>query len=247
MRGDTCIVFLKACVNGAREPREHGALPVTADELARDARRVAAAGAQAIHLHVKNDQGVDTFDAVLTDAAVRAVRAAVPGLRIGVTTGAWAAPDPLERSAAIRRWTMQPDFASVNWHEEGAEQIARTLLERGIGVEAGLWHAEAVTAWLDSPLRSRCFRVLVELPDGLDAAETVAEADRLVRMIDGRQTQILLHGEGSSCWAAIEYAGSRRLATRIGLEDTLSMTGGSVAVDNASLVRAARELLTATE
>jgi uncharacterized protein (DUF849 family) len=57
--------------------------------------------------------------------------------------------DPLaaERMAAVRSWTVLPDFASVNWHEVGSEAVAAVLLERGVGVEAGLWHADAVDAW----------------------------------------------------------------------------------------------------
>lgn len=69
-----------------------------------------------------------------------------------------------------------PAFASVNWHEDGAEAVAQALLERGVGVEAGLWHADGVDAWLGSAHRERCCRVLIELPDGLDQAATEAEA-----------------------------------------------------------------------
>lgn len=46
------MLRMKACLNGARHPREHPALPVTPGELAQDAARVRAAGADALHLHV---------------------------------------------------------------------------------------------------------------------------------------------------------------------------------------------------
>lgn len=132
---------------------------------------------------------------------------------------------------SVRGWTTLPDFASVNWHEPGAEQVAAILLERGVGVEAGLWHAAAVQAWLASPSRDRCVRVLLELPDGLDHAATLAEAGRLLNMIQEGdvRTPVLLHGEGSSCWPALQEAGRRGLATRIGLEDTLTLPDGSPA------------------
>jgi uncharacterized protein (DUF849 family) len=126
-------VFLKACLNGARLPGEHRALPVRAEELARDARLVQAAGVQAVHLHVKDDRGADTFDATLTDAAVRAVRAAAPGLPVGLTTGAWAAPDPADRVVAIGSWSQIPDFVSVNWHEDGAVGSIRTSAQMSDG------------------------------------------------------------------------------------------------------------------
>ena len=233
-------MLLKACLNGPRRRGDHPALPVSAEEIAADAVGVAAAGAAAVHVHPKDDDGADSLAADRVAAVVTAVRGAVPGLPVGVTTGAWALPDPAERAAAVGSWGVVPDFASVNWHEDGAEAVAAALLDRGVGVEAGLWHADAVDAWRCSALRDRCFRVLVELPDGLDEAATEAEAGRLIDRLAGVHAQLLLHGEGSSCWPALRCAVRRGLATRIGLEDVLVLPDGAPAPDNAALVRAAR-------
>lgn len=235
-------MLLKACLNGARHPREHPALPVSPDQLARDATRVRAAGADAVHVHAKDDRGEDTLEGGALASVLVAVRRAVPGLPIGVTTGAWTVADPAGRVSAVSAWTSLPDFASVNWHEPGAEQVASVLLERGVAVEAGLWHADAVRAWLVSPLRQRCLRVLIELPDGLDQRETDAEAGRLLDLLHrgaAPDVPVLLHGEGSSCWPALQYARGRGLDTRIGLEDVLELPDGSSAPDNAALVAAA--------
>ncbi len=114
---------------------------------------------------------------------LEAVRADTPDVMVGVSTGAWVLPNPQARVQAIREWTILPDFASVNWHETGAEDVAAALLQRGVGVEAGLWHAEAMTAWLESPHHDRCLRVLLELPDGLDEAASTAMADRLLDLL----------------------------------------------------------------
>ena len=86
---------------------------------------------------------MDSLQPDVVDAAVSAVRHAVPGLPVGVTTGYWALPDADTRSRAVRRWSELPDFASVNWHEPGAQDLAELLLSRGVGVEAGIFHAEA--------------------------------------------------------------------------------------------------------
>jgi len=243
-------VLLKACVNGVRRPGEHPALPVTPVELAMDVAAVWRAGAGAVHLHVKDPAGDDTFAHSELAAVLKAVRGAAPALPIGVTTGAWALPDPSERVAAIEAWTVLPGFASVNWHEDGADDVAAALLGRGVGVEAGLWHAEAVEAWLSSPHRDRCLRVLLELPDGLAEAEAQAEAGQLLRQVrngvrrnPAARLPILLHGEGSSCWPALKEAARLGLDTRIGLEDTLELPDGSRAPDNATLVTVARELI----
>jgi uncharacterized protein (DUF849 family) len=241
------VPLLKACLNGARRPSEHPALPVTPDQLARNAAAVAAAGADAVHLHVKDAAGADTLNgAALADVLV-AVRAAVPGLPVGVTTGAWAAPDPAERVALLRSWSVLPDFASVNWHEDGAEDVAAALLDRGVGVEAGIWHSHAAAAWFGSPHRDACLRVLVELPDRTDDVATAARAERLVGLVAGAAREVLLHGEGASCWPLLELAARRGLAVRVGLEDTLVLPDGCRAPGNAALVRAARTVVTACD
>lgn len=244
--GRVADVLLKVCVNGARLPEEHPALPVTPIEIARDCATAQAEGAQAVHLHVKDERGRDTFAPEPLAAVLRAVRTTAPKLRVGVTTGAWASPDPGDRVRAINRWTAVPDFASVNWHETGADDVAAALLKRGVAVEAALWHDEAVAAWAASPLRERCLRVLIELPDGPHHDETVTMGDRLlasVRAVTGDALPVLLHGEGSSTWPALRRAAELGLATRIGLEDTLTDPDGRPVRGNAELVHHAVGIL----
>ncbi|WBB83307.1 MULTISPECIES: 3-keto-5-aminohexanoate cleavage protein [unclassified Micromonospora] len=130
--------MLKACLNGTRRRDEHPAVPLTPAELAADAVRCAAAGVAAVHVHPRDDAGAESLDPAVIAAAVTAIRASRPGLPVGVSTGAWIVPDPAERVAAVRAWTVLPDFASVNAHEPGAAQVAAALHERGVMVEAGL-------------------------------------------------------------------------------------------------------------
>ncbi len=240
-------MLLKACLNGARRPTDHPRLPVTAAEIATDAALARAAGADAVHVHVKDADGLDTLDGTALAEVLEATRSAAPGLALGVTTGAWTGPDPRARLAAVRSWTALPDFASVNWHEDGAEEIAGELLRSGVGVEAGLWTAAAVETWLTSPMRDRCLRVLVELPDGTDEAATVGESERMLELLrsGGNVLPVVLHGEGSSCWPALRHAARRGLGTRIGLEDVLVLPDGSPAPDNTAMVLAARRLMAA--
>ena len=244
--GKISQVLLKACLNGPRSPAEHQAIPATPEALARDVALVATAGVGAVHFHAKNAAGFDTLEADDLAAALVAARSVRPTVPLGVTTGAWAVADPKERATLVHTWAVLPDFASVNWHEPGAEALAAALLERGIGVEAGLWHEQAVEAWLASPHRDDCFRVLLELPDGLDATDSRRNADTLLAAVTEEvrdHSRLLLHGEGSSCWPALQYAANRGLATRIGLEDTLELPDGSIALDNLALVRAAFEII----
>lgn len=242
-------MLLQACLDGARRPAEHPALPVTPAALAADAAATVGAGAGCLHVHVKDDDGADTLAPAPLATALAAVRAAVPGVPVGVTTGAWAEPDPAARVAVVAAWrhlAERPDLASVNWHEDGAEDVARALLESGIAVEAGLWTPSAAARWARSPVRDDCHRVLLELAGDVTAPDVPDAADALLAPVAGTGVPVLLHGEEASAWPALTLAGRRGLDTRIGLEDTLLLPDGAPAPDNVALVRAARRVHAAT-
>jgi uncharacterized protein (DUF849 family) len=84
--------MLQLCPNGARTRAQHENLPVTPGELADSVRRAASEGVAEVHLHPKDDLGADTLEPAAVAAVLRAVRAAVPGVPVGVTTGAWVEP-----------------------------------------------------------------------------------------------------------------------------------------------------------
>lgn len=235
------MTFVEACINGARTPDQFAGLPVTPDELAAAAVAAHAAGAQAVHMHPKGADGRDSLDADVVGAAITAVRQALPGLPVGVTTGFWALPDPDVRHRTVDAWTVLPDFASLNWHEPGSPDLGKLLLSKGMGVEIGIFHAEAAASWAASDLREHCLRVMIEL----QAHEDVAVADDLLAKVTaaGSPAPVLLHGLDESCWPLLEYAGERGVQTRIGLEDVLTLPDGSTAPDNAALVAAAVALL----
>ncbi|WP_197373081.1 3-keto-5-aminohexanoate cleavage protein [Mycolicibacterium baixiangningiae] len=233
--------YVKACINGARTPDQHPDLPVTPEQLAAAALAAHEAGAQAVHMHPKGADGVDSLDADIVGAAVAAVRHTAPGLPLGVTTGFWALPDAERRLRAVEKWTVLPDFASVNWHEPGAEELAQLLLSKGLGVEVGIFHAEAAESWAASEVAPHCLRVMIELQGDGDTAT----ADTLLDIVRSAESPapVLLHGLDESCWPLLKHAGLRHLQTRIGLEDTLLLPDGSMAPDNAALVATAVGLL----
>ena len=235
--------MLQACLNGARSPREHFHLPVRPEDLAKAAAAAVAAGASEVHLHPKTPDGADSIDPHQVAAALRAVRAAVPGTPLGITTGTWSAPDTETRVRAIRAWTVLPERASVNWHEPGADDIAAALLQRGVAVEAGIHSGTDGDGQLArSPHRNRITRVLAEVTDPTTsgAADT---AEALLERLHPARHPILLHGESGGAWPVLTVAARRGFATRIGLEDTLLMPDGRVAEDNAELVTAATRIL----
>jgi uncharacterized protein (DUF849 family) len=234
-------IYVKACINGARTPDQHPRLPVTPEQLAAEALAAHVAGAKAVHMHPKDTDGGDSLLPEHVDAAVSAVRHAAPGLPLGVTTGFWALPGVDARLRAVDGWSVLPDFASVNWHEPGSEDLARLLLSKGIGVEAGIFNAEAAESWAASEVAEHCMRVMIELlADG-----EIATADDLLSQVMAARSPapVLLHGMDESCWPLLQHAGKRGVQVRIGMEDTLRLPDGSTAPDNAALVSAAVQVL----
>jgi uncharacterized protein (DUF849 family) len=237
-------IFLKACINGARSAEQHPELPVTAEAIAKDAQAVIAAGADAIHFHVRDEDGYESLAPEDVATCLAACRQALPNVRFGISTGDWIIPDVDERLEMISAWTVLPDFVSVNFHEEGAEQIARMLHQVGVGIELGLTFPFSTEIALSGGWGERCLRVLLE-PMEEDAAEALATVAYIERLLDesGVTAPRLLHGGNSNAWALLSESARRGYQCRIGLEDTLTLPNGETALDNAEIIRAARDLI----
>ena len=65
-------MLLQVALHGRRSPLEHAALPVTPEHLAREAGHAVAAGAGAIHAHVRAANGQESLT---SDDVMRAVTA----------------------------------------------------------------------------------------------------------------------------------------------------------------------------
>lgn len=53
--------LIEAAINGSRTRSEHGAVPITPQELASAAEESARAGANAIHFHIRSESGTETL------------------------------------------------------------------------------------------------------------------------------------------------------------------------------------------
>ena len=229
-------VAVKACLNGGRSRAEHAAVPLTAGELALDASAVRRAGAFAVHIHPRDEAGAQTLAARPCDGAVAAIRAAVPGLAVGLSTAEAIDHDPFARAAAMGQWRTRPDFVSVNVGELGWAGIMRAALHAGIGVEAGLAAPDEAAEFAHSPFAHRVIRVLVEVDGGAGEAHAVSAL-----VPDG--VPQLWHGYGERTWEVLAAGAARGHDVRIGLEDVLELPGGGAAAGNAELVAVALALI----
>ncbi|HEU5287381.1 MAG TPA: 3-keto-5-aminohexanoate cleavage protein [Candidatus Limnocylindria bacterium] len=234
-------LILEACLNGDRLRAEHPDVPISADELAREAQAVVAAGADAIHVHPREPGGRQTMGPRQCSAAIAAIRAAAPHTPVGVTTIASIEPDPARRVALLRRWTEKPDFVSVNWSEEGAAALVIACVERDIGIEAGIWTEDDARRFVESDLAKFCLRALVE-PLSQSTAEALGTAERIVALLAPTGLPLVVHGHDRTTWAVLRWAVAHGHGIRIGLEDTLTLEGGLPVRGNAELVAAAARL-----
>jgi len=234
-------LFLQAALNGSRE---HPAVPHTPQELAADARLVVAAGAQSVHLHAFDQQGRESLAAVACAAALRAVRAACPGLPVSLTTSAEIEPNPAKRRLLVVSWTELPDLVTANMGEEGIIELCDMLLARGVGIEAGLLSLRDARIFVGSGIASRCVRALVE-PLDADPNDALAHAEAMERELaaGGVRLPQVHHGDGVASWAVNRRAIARGHGIRTGLEDTPVLPDGRLASGNGELVAAAMRLL----
>ncbi|MGJ5750440.1 uncharacterized protein (DUF849 family) [Streptomyces puniciscabiei] len=227
---------MQVCLNGRRSPADSSNVPMVPDDLARSAAQAVTAGATEVHVHPKTPCGHDSLSPRVLAPALEAIRARVP-VPVGVTTGAWAEPDPAARLARVRAWPVLPDFASVNWHEPGAEAVAEQLIAMGVGVEAGIRSGtDGAARFAVSPLGPRVLRVLAEVTDPDPASAEASARTLLTELGSAHDRPVLLHGEEGGTWPVLRLAGRLGLATRIGLEDTLFLPDGQRASGNAQLV-----------
>ena len=231
--------MMQVCLNGRRSATDGACVPLSPEDLARSAAEAVAAGATELHVHPKTPCGHDSLSPRVLAPTLEAIRARVP-VPVGVTTGAWAEPDPAARLDRVRSWSVLPDFASVNWHEPGAEAVAEQLFALGVGVEAGIWSGtDGAARFAASCLGPRVLRVLAEVTDRDPATAEASARALLAGLGTAHGRPVLLHGEEGGTWPVLRLAGRLGLATRIGLEDTLFLPDGRRAAGNAQLVAAA--------
>lgn len=195
-----------------------------------------------MHIHPRGMGGRETLEPDACAAAIEAIRDRCPGMPVGLTTGLWITGSSARRLALIEGWAVLPDFCSVNFSEDGTNELCGLLSDKGIGIEAGLTSVADARAFVDSGYVDRCLRVLIEVEPGL--SDPVRGAVVIGRVLEGAGVRLprLQHGVGAATWPLIEDALARGYDVRIGLEDVLTMPDGTVAAGNADLVTAAAQL-----
>jgi uncharacterized protein (DUF849 family) len=202
------------------------------------------AGARVLHLHPYDHSDAETLEAEPCAAALRAVREACPGVPISLSTSAEIEPDPERRLELIAAWTDLPELVTANQGERGIVELCEHLLERGVGIEAGLLDLDDARRFAAAGLAARCRRVLLE-PLDADPKDAVAHAAAMEEVIAdaGIGLEQVHHGDGIATWHVMRRGAERGHGIRVGLEDTTVLPDGSSPQGNGELVRVAAAML----
>ena len=110
------IPRLMVAPNGARRNKsDHPALPMTDDELLTTARACQLAGADGIHLHIRDSTGAHLLDATRYTLLLDRMAEEVPGMYLQVTSEAAGRYEANEQREVMR--SLRPAHVSVAFRE----------------------------------------------------------------------------------------------------------------------------------
>jgi 3-keto-5-aminohexanoate cleavage enzyme len=123
--------------NGARRLKtDHPRLPVTADELATEAKACRAVGASAIHVHVRDGNQQHSLDPALYRDAIASIRRVCPDIVIQTTTEAAGIFQLDQQIASVE--SLRPPYLSYSIAELTSQGEARAEHFLAWAAEAGI-------------------------------------------------------------------------------------------------------------
>jgi uncharacterized protein (DUF849 family) len=231
--------------NGARRGKaDHLALPITSVEIAETAAACFAAGAGAIHLHVRGKDGRHSLDAGRYRDAIDAVAETAPQMAIQVTTEAAGLYQAAEQYACLQQ--LQPKAASVSVREMArdipvAKRLYALAAEAGIALQHILYNAQDVArlrAWFDQgvvapDMRSVIFVLGQYSPPVLARPGDLSVFLNAMAKMDLDWSLCAFGQHEQACAAAAIQAGGD---VRVGFENNTHLPDGSPLRDNAQSV-----------
>jgi len=248
---------LMVAPNGARlRKADHPAVPITVDEIVDCARTCQAAGADGLHLHLRDADGMHLLDAGQYRAAVKTLSMAVPEMVVQITTEAVGRYTPAEqRQVALESGCAYVSISIREMLREGPDEIAAFyagLDDRGIAVQHILYDvadANLLASTLPSKiLHSKHLQMIFVL--GRYTAGQVSDPDALTPFLTWKDAlgiapdwAVCAFGQGeTACLATAIAAGGK---CRVGFENATVHADGTVAKDNAERVAVIAKLVQA--
>ncbi|MCX7944951.1 MAG: 3-keto-5-aminohexanoate cleavage protein [Deltaproteobacteria bacterium] len=251
MNRDPLIITVAAV--GAETTREQTPyLPITAEEIGEEAKRVREAGACMIHLHVRKDDGTPTQDKEFFRRAIEEIRKRTD-IIIQVSTGGAVWMTAEERAQPLE---LNPQMASLtvgtcNFGDEVfsnpfplIRRLAQTMRERDIVPEIEIFDVGFIDnakllikqGVLMPPLH---FDFVMGVPGAMGADESLL--DFLISRLPEDSTWSVA-GIGRHEFSMAELAIKKGGHVRVGLEDNIYIEKGVLAKGNVELVEKVVEM-----
>lgn len=240
-------VIVMVAPNGARKTRsDHASLPVSIEDTVSEAALCHAAGASALHAHVRGVNGEHVLDAGLYRELIAEMSRRAPGMLVQITSEAVGIYTPAQQVECIR--AVKPEMASMVLREISSNfeqpEYARRFFdwcdENRVHIQHILFSAEDFAHFLDYrergivPAGHRCVLfVLGRYNVGFQSQPTDLEPF-LRHDLAGLDwfTCAFGHREQECVMAAISSGGN----ARIGFENNLYLPDGELASNTAALV-----------
>ena len=235
--------------NGARlGAADHPALPLTIPRIVATARACHAAGAGAVHAHVRDAEGAHVLDAGLYRELIAEMALAVPHMPVQITTESVGRYSPAQQRALLRQIT--PEGVSIALSEmlaDGDRAAARrcyhALAEAGVAVQHILYDAAQVAALAGEiaagTLPGQGLQVLFVLgryTPGQQSSPDLLAPFVQAALAAGLQADWAVCAFGRAETACLRHARARGGKARVGFENNLWMADGRLAPDNAARV-----------
>lgn len=247
---DWTPLLITVAPNGARKThKDHAALPISAVEIAAEAKACRDAGATMLHLHVRDVDGGHLLDVEAYRKATDAVRGAIgDDMVIQITTEAVGRYTPDEQIALVRR--LRPEAASVSLKEltqdgpQKASALYRWAHAEGIALQHILYTPKEVRQLAEMVRRDEVpgenLSVLYVL--GRYGNGQSQPNDLLPFLSAAREAELQPEmwsvcafgaGEGAVALAALSLGGH----VRVGFENNMYLNNKMIAPNNAALVQ----------
>lgn len=237
--------------NGARlQKTDHACVPVTARELAETARLCLAAGADGIHLHVRDADGTHSLDPNLYRAAISAISLSAPGMQIQVTTEAAGRYDVAGQLSLLH--DLKPDAATIAVREiaravpELAARVYATAQVNHTRVQHVLYGAgclDRLFEWLTSGIVPPTMRdaILVLGQYAPPRAGSPVELEAVIERAQEAGMRMTVCAFGPLEQACLIAAADLGCDIRVGFENNIYAPDGSIWMDNAHAVSSLRQ------
>ncbi len=241
-------LIITAAVCGAEVTREQTPyIPLTPEEISKEACLAAEAGASIIHVHVRDKDGKPTQDVNIFKQVVEFIRSNCPEVIIQVSTGGAVGMSPDERLQSIYSGAEMAtlDVGTTNFGDDIfvndmplIRLFAKKMTEKGIMPEFEcfeLGHIHNALRVVKEGLVSGHlhFDFVLGVPGACPA-----DVRNLVRMVDSIPTQATwtVAGVGRYEFPMAVHAIAMGGHVRVGLEDNIYLSKGVLAKSNAELV-----------